>query len=238
MRRRARPFNAANAAYKRLFSHSRMAADLVRLLDDGQLGLLDALDLDGMVRLAGGHVLDNLRVRREDTPWLARRRKGADWPGAGMVFQFEFQSRPDPNMLERMARYWALRRRQLRHDRTALGPDGEPPPIVPVVVHTGRGRWTVPLSTRPKGGNEPLTRFGHFEYRLVDVKAHMGDDASDGNLCRAVFALDAAPAESVSAAFARVVELLREAADETLSRSFDRWCRGVLGRRLAKRCRA
>ena len=55
-----------------------------------------------------------------------------------------------------------------------------------------------------------------FEYLLVDVKDYMGDDASDGNLCRAVFALDAAPVESVSAAF-------------------DRWCRGVLGRRLAKR---
>ena len=43
-----------------------------------------------------------------------------------------------------------------------------------------------------------------LEYRLVDVKARMGDDASDGNLCRAVFALDAAPAEGVPAAFGRV----------------------------------
>ena len=231
MRRRARLFDAA---YKRLFSHPRMAADLVRLLDDSPL---DTLDFNSLERLASEHVLDNLRSRREDMPWLARRRKGTGWPpGAGVAFQFEFQSRPDPDMLERMAEYWALQRRQLRRSRKALGPNGELPLIVPVVVHTGRGRWTAPRSTEaPKGGNEPRARFGHFEYLLVDVKDYMGDDASDGNLCRAVFALDAAPVESVSAAFGRVVELLREAADETLSRSFDRWCRGVLGRRLAKR---
>ena len=63
----------------------------------------------------------------------------------------------------------------------------------------------------------------------------MGDDATDGNLARAVFALDAARADGVPAAAGRVAELLGEAADEALSRSFKRWCRGVLGRRLTKR---
>ena len=42
MRRRTRPFDAA---YKRLFSHPRMAADLVRLLG---VDWLDALDREDM----------------------------------------------------------------------------------------------------------------------------------------------------------------------------------------------
>ena len=230
MRRRARSYDAA---YRRLFSHPRMAADLVRLLDGDWQG---ALDLNRMERLASEHVLDSLRTRREDMPWLAHRKAGAGWPaGTGMVFQFEFQSRPDPDMLERMAEYWALQRRQLRRSRKALGPNGEMPPIVPVVVHTGRGRWTPPCATGPPGGSEPPDLFGYSGYRLVDVKQHMGDDAADGNLARAVFALDAARADGVPAAAGRVAELLGEAADEALSRSFKRWCRGVLGRRLTKR---
>ena len=211
-----------------------MAADLVRLLGgDWQ----DDLDLNRLERLASEHVLDNLRTRSEDMPWLAHYKAGTIWPpSAGMVFQFEFQSRPDPDMLERMAEYWALQRRQLRRSRKALGPNGEMPPIVPVVVHTGRGRWTPPCGTGPpRGGNEPPDLFGYSGYRLVDVKAHMGDGAADGNLARAVFALDAARADGVSAAVERVAKLLGEAADEALSRSFRRWCRGVLGRRLTKR---
>ena len=230
-RQRTRPFDAA---YKRLFSHPRMAADLVRLLGDNRF---DTLDLDRMERLASEHILDNLRTRREDMPWLARYKEGTGWPpGTGVVFQFEFQSRPDPDMLERMVEYWALQRRQLRRSRKALGPDGEPPLIVPVVVHTGRGQWTSPRSTAtPEGGNEPPDLFEHFAYRLVDVKSYAGDHASDGNLCRAGFALDAASAENVAAALGRAAELLGEASDGALSRSFELWCRGVLGRRLAKR---
>ena len=213
-----------------------MVADLVRLLDVDWLDAL-ALDLDHMERLASEHVLDNLRTRREDMPWLARYKEGTGWPpGAGVVFQFEFQARPDPDMLERMAEYWALQRRQLRRSRKALGPNGEPPPIVPVVVHTGRGRWTPPCSTAPpEGSNEPPAGAGHFEYQLVDVKDYVGDDAADGNLCRATFALDAASAESASVALGRAAELLGEAADEALWRSFELWGRGLLGRPLAKR---
>lgn len=230
-RRHARPFDPA---YKLLLSHPRIAADLIRLLGDDRI---DDLDLDRLQRLPAEHVRDNLRLRREDLPWLAPYKQSARRrPGAGVVFQFEFQTRPDPDMLERMAEYWALQRRQLRRTGTALGPNGELPPVVPVVVHTGRGRWTAPLRAEsPEGGNEPPPRAGYFAYRLVDVKGYAGDHASDGNLCRAVFALDAARPEDVAAALARVAELLREAADPTLTRLFERWCRGVLGRRFAKR---
>ena len=231
MRRRTRFFDAA---YKRLFSHPRMAADLVRLLGDDRF---DALDLDRMERLASEHVLDSLRTRREDMPWLAHYREGTGWPpGTGVVFQFEFQARPDPDMLERMAEYWALQRRQLRRSGKALGPDSEMPLVVPVVVHTRRGRWTPPCSTQsPMGGNEPPDLVGHFAYRLVDVKDYVGDDAADGNLCRAAFALDAASAEGAPVSVGRAAELLGEASDGALSRSFELWCRGVSGRRLAKR---
>ena len=51
---------------KRLFSHRRMVADLLRLLPDGLAG---GLDLKTLRRLPAEHVGDALRSRRSDMPW-------------------------------------------------------------------------------------------------------------------------------------------------------------------------
>ena len=225
-----RPATPYDQAYKLLFSHRRMAADLVRLLGVTSFG---ALDLDRLAPLPTEHVGDNLRSRREDLAWLAPYRQGTGrQPGAAVVFQLEFQSSPDADMLERMAEYWVLLRRTLRRSGTVLAPGGEVPSILPVVVHTGPRRWTPARKTAPGDQDASLPR---FEYRLVDVKSHLGDHAVDGNLCRAAFALDAASAQDAPAALGRLAELLAEAGDHSLADSFERWCRGVLGRRVAGR---
>ena len=84
-RRHARPFDPA---YKLLLSHPRIAADLIRLLGHDRI---DDLDLDRLERLPAEHVRDNLRLRREDLPWLAPYKQSARRsPGAGVVFQFEY----------------------------------------------------------------------------------------------------------------------------------------------------
>ena len=51
---------------KRLFSHRRMVADLLRLLPEGLAG---GLDLSTLRRLPAEHVGDALRSRRSDMPW-------------------------------------------------------------------------------------------------------------------------------------------------------------------------
>ncbi len=51
---------------KRLFSHWRMVADLLRLLPEGLTG---DLDLSTLRRLPAEHVGDALRSRRSDMPW-------------------------------------------------------------------------------------------------------------------------------------------------------------------------
>ena len=51
---------------KRLFSHRRMVADLLRLLPKD---LTEGLDLDTLRRLPAEHVGDALRSRRSDMPW-------------------------------------------------------------------------------------------------------------------------------------------------------------------------
>ena len=78
----------SDPANKRLFSHPRMAADLVRLLGDPWI---DDLDLDRMERLPTEYVSEDLRNRRADLPWWAPFKPGTGHPaGAGVMFHIEY----------------------------------------------------------------------------------------------------------------------------------------------------
>ena len=62
----ARQKRQSDPANKRLFSHPRMVAGLVRLLGRAWV---DDLDLDKLERLVAEHVAGDLRIRRADMPW-------------------------------------------------------------------------------------------------------------------------------------------------------------------------
>ena len=108
----ARWIQHSDESGKRLFSHRRMVADLVRLLGDPWV---DDLDLDRLERLPAEHVAGGLRVRRADLPWWAPFKLGAGRPaGAGVMFHIELQSSPDARMAERLLEYVVLLRGDLR----------------------------------------------------------------------------------------------------------------------------
>ena len=71
--------------------------------------------------------------------------------------------------------------------------------------------------------------------RLIDAKNYAGDDAADGNLARAVLALDAASPQGLAPALERAVALLSALDDSELWRSFVAWCGGTLSPRLGGR---
>jgi len=84
----ARQTRHSDKSGKRLFSHRRLVADLVRLLGDPWV---DDLDLDRLERLPAEHVAGGLRVRRADMPWWAPFKPGAGRPaGAGVMFHIEY----------------------------------------------------------------------------------------------------------------------------------------------------
>ena len=101
----------SDRAARRLISHRRMAADLVRLLGDRWI---EDVDLDRLERLPSEHVSPARRSRREDMPWWTPFKAGAGYgPSAKVLFQIEFQSRPDTFMAERMLEYNAMLRLDL-----------------------------------------------------------------------------------------------------------------------------
>ena len=184
---------------KRLFSHRRMMADLLRLLPDD---LPKGLDLGTLRRLPAEHVGDALRDRRSDMPWrldllpfagksakqlggegtsatgtaspasASSRAAASERPGTCLVLA-EFQSRVDPGMAERMLEYAAMLRRDLTREGKVRGPGGGPPPLLPLVVYNGRRPWTAPLDL---GGNtESLSKElaamqPRFKYVLLEVR--------------------------------------------------------------------
>ncbi len=228
----ARPTGHSDPANKRLFSHRRVVADLVRLLGGGWV---EDVALERLERLPAEHVTDDLRKRLADMPWWAPFKDGGGRPaGSGVLFHLEFQSRPDPWMVERLLAYVALLRRDLRHSGWMPASAGQLVVHLPLVVYTGRVPWNVPLRLAPPAWMPPeLARIQpRFAYWLIEARHYAGDNVADGSLARALLALDAAPAAGLAAALKRTTTLLGQVDDWDLWRSFEVWYNGILRPRV------
>ena len=139
-------------AFKAIFSEPRMIADALRGYAAKPNGPLHprtvaALDLDTLEKVPAEWVTSDFHKRLGDQAWRVRFRWARDWsdPGGHLLILVEFQSRPHPGMALRMADY-AVR---LHDELEAAGVvrTGAPrPPIFPLVIHNGPGRWTVPTT--------------------------------------------------------------------------------------------
>ena len=223
----ARQAKQSDKAGKRLFSHPRAVADLIRLLGDDWV---DDLALDKLERLPTEHVAEDLRARLADLSWWAPFKPCAGRPaGAGVLFHIELQSSPDAHMAERLLEYVALQRGDLRRAGW-MAAGGRDVAHMPLVVYNGKAKWNAPLRLGAPAWAPPA--LGDLQprlaCRLVDAKDYAGDDASDGNVTRAALALDAASADDVPLALDRAVALYWATGDRELWRSFLAWCRGTL----------
>ena len=222
----------SDPANKRLFSHPRMAVDLIRLLGEDWV---DDLDLDKLEQVRTEYVSEDLRTRRADLPWWAPFKPGTGQPdGAGVMFHIEFQSSPDAHMMERLLEYVALLRGDLRRKGWLATGGGRIVAHVPLVVYNGRAKWNTPLRLDESGWMPP--ELADLQPRLagllVDAKTYAGDDAADGNLARGALALDAASRQGLASALARAVALISAEDDQELWLSFAAWYGGILGPRF------
>ncbi len=108
---------------------------------------------------------------------------------------------------------------------------------MPLVVYSGRAKWNVALRLDERGWAPPELRTlqPRLACRLIDAKDYAGDGAADGNLARAVLALDAASPQGLAPALERAVALLSAMDDQELWWSFVAWCGGILSPRLGGR---
>ena len=170
----------------------------------------------------------HLRSRRDDLVW--RVHWGPDW--LYLYLLLEFQSTVDPYMAVRVLVYVGLLYQALIR-AGQLPPSGKLPPVVPIVLYNGRGRWTAPLSV--EGVIEPLPRSlaphrPRLRYVLLDEGQYTERQLTPlRNLVAALCRLEhSREPEDVQRVLAVLIEWLRAPEDDSLRRAFTVWLRRVL----------
>ena len=107
------------------------------------------------------------------------------------------------------------------------------PPVLPVVIYSGRRPWTAAVDVAAliaPGVSPALARHQPSQrYFLLDERRAGGADPPSGNLVSSLVALRAAPDRSrVQAVLDGLIELLRRQDDEELEAAFREWVRRVL----------
>ena len=210
-----------DAAYKNLFAHPRMVADLLRGF--AAKGWSDALDFETLEKLPAEFVSDDLRRRHGDTLWRVRL-QGSSW--LQVVVLLEFQSTADRYMAVRLLAYGSLLYQDLIR-RRELGPDGELPPVLPVVLYIGRSRWRAADEAAklvaPVEG--PLAQYQmSLRYFVLDERGLGEDDLPEDNLVASLVEFEASRSpEDLARAVSRLPGWFRDGDEPELRRSFLRW---------------
>lgn len=220
-------------AYKLLFSHAPVVADLVRGFIREEW--VQGLDLSTLEPFGGSYVSDDLRTRESDLVWRVR------WGEEEWVYVYlllEFQSTVDISMALRVMTYLGLLYQDLDRQRL-LTPSGRLPPVLPIVLYNGHRPWGAALDVadlvEPLPGG--LERYRpSLRYCLLD-ELRLGESElpSVRNLAAAVFRLE--QGRSVSefrAVLSTLAVWLREPGNERLRQAFATWLiRVLLPARLA-----
>lgn len=121
-------------SYKLLFSHATMVEDLIKgFVNEAWVREVDFSTLE---KVSGSFITDDLRDREDDIIW--RVRWGRDW--IYVYVMLEFQSRTDRYMAVRIMTYLGLLYQELIRTNK-LTNNNKLPPVLPIVLYNGKGRW-------------------------------------------------------------------------------------------------
>ena len=173
-----RPENPRHdASYKNFFTHSRTVEDTLRAAAGDIARHLDFATLE---RLPDSFVTEHLGQRpHTDMLWRIGTTAGG-W--VYILILLEFQSTVDRRMALRMMDYTTTIWRQL--GKEDLGPGGEYPFVLPIVIYNGERRWTAArdvadlLAPVPEEllGYQPRQRYLLIEIRAQDLASLAPDN--------------------------------------------------------------
>jgi len=214
-------------AYKLLFSHPQMVADLLRgFVHEDWVGELDFSTLE---RVDASFVGDDLRAREGDVVW--RLRWGKDrWLYVYLLL--EFQSTVDPFMAVRVMTYVGMLFQTLIREKL-LTPEGRLPPVLPLILYNGYLPWgaarDVGALVEPVPGGLDFYR-PQCRYLLLDENRITESELpSLRNLVAALFRLEQSRGlDQVRQVAAALLEWLRDPEQAGLRRAFGIWLSKVL----------
>ena len=213
-------------AYKKLFSHPQMVEDLLRgFVKEDWVAQLDYHSLE---KVSASYVSDDLREREDDLIW--RVRWGSNWVYVYLLL--EFQSTVDHHMAVRLLTYLGLLYQGLIEAKQLLE-NRKLPPVLPVVLYNGAGRWTAPvdsddlIETLPGG----LVRYQpRLHYLLLDEGRYREAELAPlKNLVAALFRLEnSRTPEDIISVVGSLVNWLSTPDQASLRRAFTVWLKRVL----------
>lgn len=193
---------------------------------------VERIDFTSAERVNTSFVSDKRRSRESDVIWKFRRRDTGD--PVYVYVLLEFQSRPDRYMPVRLMTYVGLLYEHLVAEGK-LGPSGQLPQVIPIVVYNGMGPWGTPLDL-----SELIEHFDasaeayvpHLRYKLVHEAAYGAEELEKESPVADLFRLERSSTwKDVLAGVARLQEHVGPEEPE-LRRAFEGWLEEVIFPRL------
>lgn len=213
-------------AYKKLFHHRAMVADLVRgYVHEEWVG---QIDFDTLERVPDSFVSDDWREREDDVIW--RVRWGERW--LYLYLLIEFQSSVDRFMAVRLLTYVGLLYQDIVEAERPK-PGERLPPVLPIVLYNGAERWWARTrldQLTEEDLPETLARLQpQLSYVVLDEKRYANHPLpATRNLATALFSLETSPtSEDLMAVLGRLVEWLKDPEQESLRRAFVAWIQRI-----------
>ena len=217
-----------DAAYKNFFAKPRTVADTLRARAGDLARHLDFDTLERMPASFVGRVLDR---RHADMLWRVRA-VGDRW--LYLLVLLEFQSTVDHRMALRMLEYCVCVWKGL--ESKDLGPAGEYPAVLPVVVYNGSRPWTAPTDFGKMLAPMPDDSLGfrpRHGYLLVELQAEDPASLSADNVLAMIARFERAPtAGALEELLGALPDWLARVGEPGLAEAFETWVRLVLARRL------
>lgn len=219
-----------DGSYKHLFSHPEMVESLMRgfVPEDW----VRDVDFSTLTKMPQSYVTDDLRQRHDDIIWRVKRE--GTW--CYVYLLFEFQSEVDAWMAVRIMVYVGLLYQDLIKSGEVNAGDLLPP-VFPLVLYNGEGRWTARQDISELIAPMPVSLAPYrpcLRYFLLDegrVPGHELDEAK--GLCGMLIRLERAGSLAEAAAIlGELKDVLQYSRYTSLRRAFTVWVRRVLLRRM------
>jgi predicted transposase/invertase (TIGR01784 family) len=216
-----------DGAYKLLFSHPEMVADLLRDFIDEEW--VKDIDLSTLEPVPGSYITPELSSRESDIVWRVR------WGRDHLLYVYllmEFQSKVDPWMALRMTVYLGLLYQDLIK-RQEISGSGKLPPVLPLVLYNGNALWGAAQEVSELVEEIPggLERYRpRLRYCLLD-EMRMADSELESlrNVAAALFRLEKSRGpDDIQRIVTTLLEWLRGPEFAELRRSFARYLRKSL----------
>jgi predicted transposase/invertase (TIGR01784 family) len=218
---------AHDNAYKNIFSHPQVVADLLTGFVAQEW--VHAVDLTTLDKCNGSYVSDDLRDRQDDLVWRVRRGDEV----AYVYLLLEFQSSADVWMALRVMVYVGLLYQDLIKTGVASSP-GQLPAVFPIVIYNGDPAWAacrdVAELIQPLPGG--LTAYRpSLRYHLLD-EGRVQTLAADNTVADLIEIESAAEREQMQTVVDRLSKRLAGPQNTELRRALAVWIRRVVAQRL------